>query len=230
MIAEQSRPLAGRFVRWLLRRKLREGVAAVRVLGLGHLEAAARGGPVLVCSNHVAFWDGLLVALLTDQLALDTRVLMRADKLREAPLLRWAGCFGLTRADPKDGARAVRHAAGLLDRPGRVVWVFPQGEQRPQWQRPLGFLRGHELIARRAPQAVVLPMALHYEVGEREQPEAWVWFGAPVEAARAEEAVTAGLEEVQARIAAKDIPQSLWREPSRLGEGAASRLLARLAR
>jgi 1-acyl-sn-glycerol-3-phosphate acyltransferase len=228
VIPEQPHPLRGRFVRWVLRRKLRAGVSAVRVLGLEHLTAAARLGPVLVCGNHVAFWDGLLIAQVTDLLGLDTRVLMRADQLRKAPLLRWAGCFGLEAGDPKDGARAVRHAAALLDRPGRVVWVFPQGEQRPQWARPLGFSRGHELILRRAPGAALVPLALHYEVGEREQPEAWLRFGPPLAQPRLLEAsIIESLQAVQAQIQAGARPAALWPEPARLGEGAASRLLAR---
>jgi 1-acyl-sn-glycerol-3-phosphate acyltransferase len=231
VIAEASARRRGRFVRWVMRRKARRGLAAVRVLGLEHLAAAARAGPVLVCGNHVAFWDGFLIALFTDLLGIDTRVLMRAPQLRAAPLLRWAGCFGLEPDDPKDGARAVRHAASLLDRPGRVVWVFPQGAQRPQWVRPLGLSRGFELIARRAPQAALLPLSLHYEVGEREQPEAWVCFGAPLGApALLEESITAGLELLQQRISAGPPPAGLWPEPERLGEGAASRLLARLLR
>ena len=37
-----------------------------------------------------------------------------------------------------DGASAMRYAARLLDRPRRLVWIFPQGAERPVTLRPLG--------------------------------------------------------------------------------------------
>lgn len=229
MIAERPRPWLGAGVRWLLQRRLRGGLAAVRVVGLERLQALAAQRPLLICGNHVCFWDGLVISQITTLTRLDTRVLMRAEPLRQAPLLRWAGCFGLEAGDPRDGARVVRHAAALLDRPGRAVWVFPQGAQRPQWERPLGFSRGFELIARRAPRALLVPLSLHYELCEREQPEAWVHFGPPVsDPSKLEAAVTSGLDALMARVRAGPPVPSLWPEPRRLGEGPASRLLARV--
>jgi 1-acyl-sn-glycerol-3-phosphate acyltransferase len=168
---------------------------------------------------------------------------MLSEQLRAAPLLRWAGCFGVEEGDVRDGVRAVRHAAALLDAPGRAVWLFPQGAQRPQWERPLGFRPGAALVARRASDAglahAVVPVSFHYELGERERPEAWVLIGEPLSLSPAdpqevtrllEAAVLRGLDELQRRVLSRDPPQSLWPEPGRLGEGAASRLLSRWLR
>lgn len=242
MIAERPRPLLGALVRRLLRRRLRRGLAAVRPSGLERLRALGAERPLLVCANHVCFWDGLLVDLLCAEAGLEPRVLMLAAQLRNAPLLRWAGCFGVEEGDARDGLRAVRHAAALLDRPGRAVWLFPQGAQRPGWFRPLGFRPGAALVARRAREAGrpfhAVPISLHYELGEREQPEAWVQVGAPLplglgdpreETAALEAAVSAGLEVLRARVLAGEAPPGLWPAPVRLGEGPAARLLARFS-
>ena len=99
MIPAAPRPLLGRFVRWILRRKLARGLSAVRVVGLERLRAEAAARPVLLCANHTAFWDGPLVELLSAHAHLDARVLMLASQLRKAPLLRWAGAFGVEEGD-----------------------------------------------------------------------------------------------------------------------------------
>ena len=239
MIVERPRPLLGAFVRWVLRRRLREGLSAVRVLGLDRLRELGASQPLLLCANHVCFWDGFLVEQLCTSAGLKPRVLMLAGQLRAAPLLRWAGCFGLEQDDIRDGVRAIRHAASLLDTPGRAVRIFPQGAQRPQWMRPLLFQPGAALVSRTARAAghshAVVPISLHYELGERERPEAWVRIGEPMAGARSdphaetqalEQAVRAGLDELQLRVLSGERPRSLWPGPARLGEGMASRLLA----
>ena len=80
--AAAPRPLLGRFVRWILRRKLARGLSAVRVVGLERLCAEAERHPLLLCANHTAFWDGPLVELLSAHARLETRVLMLASQLR----------------------------------------------------------------------------------------------------------------------------------------------------
>ncbi len=232
MIAERPHPLFGPAVRWILRRKLWRGLSAVRVVGLERLGAEAARAPLLLCANHTAFWDGPLVELLSGAASLDLRVLMLAEHLRRAPLLRWAGAFGVEADDPRDGVRALRHGARFLDRPGRALWIFPQGKQRPGWERPLGFRGGAARIAALANGCAVLPVSIQYELGEREEPEAWVLFGAPlalpVQTPQLEAAVLAGLERLRELVAADHPIASLLPAHGRLGEGAATRILARM--
>ena len=224
MIDAAPSALGGPFIRAILRRTLRRGLSALRVDGLHRISAER---PLLLCANHVSFHDGLIAAALSRAVP-DARVLMRADQLRRAPLLRWAGAVGVEE-NPLDGARALRFAARFLDRPGRALWLFPQGKLRPQWARPLAFRDGAGLIARRS-GAAVLPVSIHYEPGEREQPEAWVRIGPPTDAASLERAVEQGLDEIRARILAGAETESLWPAPARLGEGLFSRLASRALR
>ena len=192
-------------------RRLRRAFGSVRVRGLEPARALMRDGPVLIVSNHTAWWDPLLVLVLTTRvLGVDAFAMMDANNLRRLPFFGLVGAFGVDLDVPADGARAIRYAAKLLDRPGRVVWVFAQGRERPVTARPLGFRGGTAEIARVARRAVVVPVALRYEHGARPAPDAYVSFGAPlepapsrdVEAGRAaqETSVTAELDALDAAL------------------------------
>jgi len=232
VIAERPHRLLGPAVRFILRRKLSRGLSAVRVVGLERLRAESARAPLLLCANHTAFWDGPLLELLSGAASLDLRVLMLAGQLRRAPLLRWAGCFGVEENDPRDGVRALRHGARFLDRPGRALWIFPQGRQRPGWERPLQFRGGAARIAALSKNCAVVPVSIQYELAEREEPEAWVQFGAPLAAPvrteAIEAAVTRGLDQLRNLISAEIQIGSLLPAHPRLGEGPATRLLARM--
>jgi 1-acyl-sn-glycerol-3-phosphate acyltransferase len=150
----------------------------VRGLSAAH-EVAARA-PVLVVANHTAWWDPLLALHLSQAIGVEAYAMMDAANLRALPFFAWVGAFGVELSEPRDGARAIRFAARLLDRPRRAVWIFPQGAERPITERPLVFRAGSERIARLAPHARVLPIALRYEHGKTERPWAWVSIGTPL--------------------------------------------------
>ena len=222
---------------WLARdaeRRVRRAFSAVRMRGLDLVRAELARGPLLVVSNHTSWWDPLMLQLLcTRVLGADAYAVMDAKNLRRLPFFRKVGAFGVDLDDPADGARAVRYGAKLLDRPNRLVWVFPQGREAPI-DAPLELRGGAAAIARVARRAKVVPAALRYEVAGEAKPHAWASFGAPlteggVEAQRA--AIGAELSRL-ARAARGDAADFdvLHRE----GEGwffaLAQRMLARLTR
>lgn len=152
--------------------------SGVYVHGLDRLEDALRQGPVLVVSNHTAWWDPLVaIVLCTRVLSADAYAMMDARNLRRLPFFRKVGAFGVDRDDPNDGARAIRYAAKLLGSPGRLVWIFAQGEEVPITAKALGFKPGAAEVARVARHAATLPLALRYEFGEEEKPRLLVSVG-----------------------------------------------------
>lgn len=183
------------FERWFaatVDARLRRHFAQVDAFGLEHLERAAAMGPVIVVSNHCSWWDPVWAIVLSNRvLRLDAYALMDARNLRRLPFFARVGAFGVDLDQPRDGARAVRYARRLLDRPGRAVFVFPQGAERPSSWRPLGFRAGAAAIARGAPDARVVPMALRYEHTGDERPHLLVAFGAPLEGEPPAEGATA---------------------------------------
>ncbi|MFO0757131.1 MAG: lysophospholipid acyltransferase family protein [Byssovorax sp.] len=219
------------------RRRIEGQFGAVRVRGLDRVRALARERPVLLISNHPSWWDPLVVLHVSHHLlGTDGHALMDARNLRRLPFFSLVGAFGVDLDRPADGAAAIRFAAKLLDRPGRLVWVFPQGRERPVTARPLGFRGGSAEIARVARKAVTIPAAIRYEIGPEERPFLYVCFGDPVEASRdtaagraAQEAAVGGLlDEIERAI--EGDPEIAFDEiyrarPPRMGE-LATRMLA----
>lgn len=198
------------FSGWV-RRRLGAVFEAVRVSGLERLACAAADHPLVVVANHVCFWDSLLaIALVTDRLRLDGYALMEASSLRRYPFLGRVGGFGIERGVQGEGAAVVAYAASLLDRPGRIVWVYPEGREQPAGRRPLAFKRGAASISSTAPGARWVPVSVQYVFGAQPKPTVWIAIGeamAPMgtadEVAEAQaRAVEAGLDSLDRAVAA----------------------------
>jgi 1-acyl-sn-glycerol-3-phosphate acyltransferase len=213
---------------------------AVRVCGLERLRAAVRAGPVLVVCNHVSWWDPLVALFVTELVVpCDSYALMDAANLRRLPFFALIGGFGVDLTSPSDGAASMRYAVKLLKNPGALVWVFPQGRERPPTVRPLEFRPGSAEIARLA-KAVTVPVALRYEFAERERPYLYVHVGEPIaverDVARAlethEKRVLEGLGDIDTSLRAGDLARYetvIAHPPDRLG-ALAERALAWLTR
>ena len=107
---------------------------------------------------------------------------MCAKNLERLPFFALAGAIGVDRQSPMGGARALRASAALLDRPGRLLWVFAQGRERASTTSPLGFEAGAAGLATLAPDARVLPLSIRYELGAEPLPVLMIDFGAPLPA------------------------------------------------
>lgn len=194
------------------RGRIHKSFGRVFVRGLAGAREIIARAPILIVSNHTSWWDPL-VLLHASQHLLRTQghAMMDAKNLRRLPFFSLVGAFGVDLDEPSDGAAAVRHAARLLDRPGRMVWIFPQGDERPISERPLGFRGGAAQVARVAKSAVTIPAAIRYEHAGEELPRLYLSFGAPlpydrdVTSARAaeESAVLAEMEAIDATICRK---------------------------
>lgn len=232
------------FTAWFERRahrRLRASFRALHVAGLDRLAHALARGPVLVVSNHCAWWDPLVALVLTHRLVpSDAYALMDAANLRRRPFFAKAGAFGADRGSRRDGAEAMRHAASLLDRPGRLVWMFPQGEERPLHERPLRFFGGAAGVARRVPAAAVVPVGLAYAFGAAAAPSVLVAVGPPLAAVptiasarRAQvEAVEAELARIERELSRPGTQgfETIPLAPPRRLEALAERALAALVR
>ncbi len=219
-----------------IRRMFRE----VRVAGLAETAALLGRGPVLVVSNHTSWWDPMFAILAVWRLwRADGYALMEAKNLRRLPFLGRVGGFGVDREVPGDAEEALRYGAALLDRSGRLVWVFPQGRERPLSEPLEAFKLGAARLALYARQRAIVPVALRYEFGATEQPVMWVACGAPfayaddpaVGAAAQHAAVATELLRIDRAICAGEGAAdfvSLW--PPRRASGLAERVLAWLTR
>jgi len=187
------------------RARIRRTFGRVVVSGLDDMRSAVAGAPILLVANHTTWWDALVALYVSELLvACDGYAMMDAANLRRLPFFRRVGAFGVDLNEPSDGARAIRRAAKLLDRPGRCVWVFPQGRERSPFEA-LDLRPGAAQIARVARKALVIPVGLRYVFAGAERPELWIALGAPLDSERdvgvALAAQRAGIERELARIA-----------------------------
>jgi 1-acyl-sn-glycerol-3-phosphate acyltransferase len=160
------------------RRRIARGLDGLWVRGLEQAHQQVLEGPVVFAATHVAWWDGLLLLPLDEGLGRSGRVWMDAENLQRLPYFARLGALPLHRSGP--GLRSsVRAALDWLDRPGRSLWVFPQGEQRPAWVRPLGLAPGAARVARLA-GARLVPVGLQYGFRQAPAPAAVVSLGEPV--------------------------------------------------
>lgn len=181
MIEARKSRLFNSFFAGHARARLARTFETVRVRGLDAARARVAREPLLFVSNHTAWWDPLLAIHLSNHLLdADAFAMMDAKNLRALPFFGRVGAFGVDLDDPRDGARAIRYAARLLDRPKRLVWVFAQGRERPITERPLVFRAGSAEVSRVAKVRVV-PVALRYEFGATERPSVFVSMGEALE-------------------------------------------------
>ena len=204
------------FVRWFTKqtkKRIQKMYSRVYVRGAEALREQLAQGPVLAVSNHTSWWDPMFAIYVGHGLLrADAFAMMDAKNLRRLPFLGRIGGFGVHLDDPSDRRRVLKYAAALLGEPGRLVWMFPEGAERP---RALGvdtFKPGAAIIAKWAGICRVVPVGLRYEFGGAEHPEAFISIGDPLEPAddidttrqAQEEAVLAELGRIDAFVAHRD--------------------------
>jgi 1-acyl-sn-glycerol-3-phosphate acyltransferase len=222
------------------RRRLERAFSRCLVAGLPSLAALLESGPAIVAMNHVSFWDGFLLPCLERALGADAYCLMDGANLAELSFLRFAGALPLDRTNVHRARADLECAARVLDRSGRLLFVFPSGEQAPA-RFPLRFLSGVSCLAQLA-RVPVVPVGLAYEFLGDAKPEIRLSIGPAISLVRhslanrrhLEQAVRAELDWIDASLvpggaAAARAFTPLFRErPQGIPTGA--RLLGRLTR
>lgn len=115
-----------------------------------HDEFEDRGKAVLLVGNHFSWWDGFFAYYLNSKLLKrKIYVMMLEEELRKRMFLNKAGAFSV-----KKGSRSViesiNYAASVLDDPGNMLVMYPQGEIQSVYTMPLKFEKGIGDIIRRA--------------------------------------------------------------------------------
>ncbi len=180
MPGEQRRPWFLRLARGYAHRRLADEFDGVRVRGLGRARVLCGGHPVIIAANHVAWWDAFLTVRLDQALGTEGFCLMDTDNLERLPFFAWLGAIPLDRSHPRKSLHDLQASLGLLDRPGRTLWIFPQGEQRPFHLRPLGLHKGVRYLAEKS-RAPVLPLSISYLYRQAPRPRIVLDLGEPLD-------------------------------------------------
>ncbi|MEW6521992.1 MAG: lysophospholipid acyltransferase family protein [Bacillota bacterium] len=155
------------------------------------------GGPVVLCANHIAWWDPPLVGVAARRkVSFMAKEELFANQL-VARVLRSVGAFPVKRGVPD--RNAIRHALALLER-GEVVGMFPEGTRSKSGELQKG-LHGAALLALKS-GAWVVPAGISgaYRPGGRLR----IRFGQPFrleDGGNRSDAMTRGSEQIMESIA-----------------------------
>lgn len=137
--------------------------------------------PMIICANHSSWWDGYVAALVKRHLKVEGYLMMEESQLRRYFFFSWIGCFSVDRHHPRAAMQSIRYAAHLLkERPGRMVWLFPQGEIVPNDRRPLVFFRGAAHLARLSAPVLLYPLVTCIEYLAEQHPDLFISLGEPL--------------------------------------------------
>lgn len=171
-------------LRWFLkyaRRYVARNLHTVRVSHEEHILSAV-GKPLLLYMNHPSWWDPMIAAVLAaSYLQHSTHYTpMDAAALEKYRFFARIGFFGVTPGDFESQRKLLEVGGAVLQLPNSVLWLTPQGRFSDVRERPLRLSGAVEHLVRRAPNCVVLPVALEYAFWEERKPEALVRFGPPL--------------------------------------------------
>ena len=133
-------------------------------------------GSVLLCCNHVAWWDPLVLFFLNEQRwHKDAYGFMGHEGLTAYPFFRKLGAFSLDDRDARDVLRGFHYALSILQKKDALLIWFAQGEEKHPEARPLGFSPGlaklYTLAKRQNIPFSLKFLSLRYDFLERKKPE-----------------------------------------------------------
>ena len=203
----------GWYLRWFFWRRFR----AVRLSRTG-LPRVAPGRPVIVYGNHPSWWDPALYILLAARCfpgrpgygPMDVKALGRYGVFERM------GVFGIDPETPRGAASFLQTSLRVLDDPRHMLWITAEGGFNDVRARPLRLRPGLAHLARRVPNAIILPLAIEYTFWNESRPEALARFGDPIDTGRDRSVAdwTAHLEAELARTMDALAAESVERAPA----------------
>ncbi|MBD1365288.1 lysophospholipid acyltransferase family protein [Mucilaginibacter sp. ZT4R22] len=105
---------------------------------------------VLLVANHFSFWDGLILYVLNDKLLHKKfHVMILEDTAKREGMLRYAGAFSVSK-NSRDMLESLNYAAELLNQPGNLLLMFPQGKLYSNFVNRVHFEQGLLKIMKKA--------------------------------------------------------------------------------
>lgn len=128
--------------------------------------------PGLMLATHGSWWDGMILFHL-DQTMLrhDPYVMIDQQGLARFPFFTRLGGFSIDRSSYKEIKQSLQYAKDQLAN-GSSVWMFPQGEERHQEERPLQLSSGATHLAKTAPSISLF--SFYYSFGHEQQPDVYI--------------------------------------------------------
>ncbi len=192
------------------RRSARGAFHTIAGRGLEHLRGLPADRPVLLFCNHTNWWDGLILLLLTRQIPHKASYCMMEEKqLQHYRFFTWVGAFSVDLTQASRAVASLRYAQRLLQKSETAIWIFPQG-RLCRTDEPIEFKPGTDYLARKTPEAILVPLALSYGFFREGRPNVLIEVGQPFPASesndgRLERECNAAFTRVSAAVQAQDL-------------------------
>ncbi|AIE84500.1 putative acyltransferase [Fimbriimonas ginsengisoli Gsoil 348] len=137
------------------------------------------GEPAIFVPNHHGWHDGYVMYLALSQLGL-RGFHDWIEEFDRFPLFGKIGGMPFPSDDPVRRAATIRRTIRLMKGDRRSLMLFAEGIlHRPPELLPFG--KSLDLLVKKVPDAVVIPVGIRYEHSMHERPEAFLRFGEPME-------------------------------------------------
>jgi hypothetical protein len=137
------------------------------------------GQGLVLCPNHMSWWDGFLVSLINERTYKRRFFLMMEEtQLRRFSLFREVGIFSVAPNRPKSLLETARYMQSLIDNPENVCVFFPEGELKPYSTVHPVLRDGIEFfLTGLGRDAVVIPLAMKIQFERESKPWIYLRFG-----------------------------------------------------
>jgi 1-acyl-sn-glycerol-3-phosphate acyltransferase len=155
---------------------------ALRVTAWGMPALPADAGPLVIYSNHPAWWDAAIYVLAADRLfpGYESYAPIDAEMLQQYGIFGRIGAFGVDTHSTRGAAEFLSASADILAQPRSALWIASQGRFSDARERPLGVRPGVARLPELAPDCIVLPLAIEYSFWLERGAEAFIAFGPPM--------------------------------------------------
>lgn len=86
------------------------------------------GSSILLLANHYSWWDGFIFFTLNKRLFKKKfHIMILEENAQKVSFLKYLGAFSVKKGS-KDMVVSLNYAAALLNDPGNLVLIFPQGK------------------------------------------------------------------------------------------------------
>jgi len=169
----QERGWLGRLVGTMIRRTVRQRFHSV-YWRPPHTPLVA---PVIFACSHHNWHDGYLMFHAVDRLGI--RCLDWIAEYHAFPLFRFVGGMPFTPGNLAERTATIRESIRRMQTAGESLVLFADGVLRPPGQ-PWQIGEALDLVVRRVPDVMVVPVGITTHMGIHERPLAGVWMGEPM--------------------------------------------------
>lgn len=168
---------------WYLRWYFHRNFDAVRISRAGWPDLPP-GRPAIIFGNHPSWWDPAFFILLSATVLRDRAGFGPMDQasLDQYAFMARLGIFGIDAASARGAVRFLDVGSRVLCDPTAALWITAEGHFTDNRTRPVALRPGLAHLVRRAPDAVLVPLAMEYSFWNERKPVALARFGRPIEA------------------------------------------------